>query len=46
MTNIKEAILEGIPNKLPEKKQYDTSLSHAPNRKNILNQEEKKLAEL
>ena len=44
MTDIKEAILRGIPSKLPPKKEYDTSVSHAPNRKDILTTEEKKLA--
>ena len=44
MTDIKEDILRGIPSKLPPKKEYDTSVSHAPNRKDILTKEEKKLA--
>ncbi|MBT5859218.1 MAG: urocanate hydratase, partial [Flavobacteriales bacterium] len=44
MIDIKEAILKGIPTELPSKKQYDTTVSHAPNRKDILNKEEKKLA--
>jgi urocanate hydratase len=44
MTDIKQAILAGIPTELPSKKQYDTSLSHAPKRKDILTIEEKKLA--
>jgi urocanate hydratase len=38
------AILEGIPSSLPEKKSYDTNLNHAPKRKDILSLEEKKLA--
>ena len=37
MTDIKQAILEGIPNKLPPKKEFKTSISHAPKRKNIIN---------
>ncbi|MEL4306552.1 urocanate hydratase [Joostella sp. CR20] len=37
-------ILEGIPTKLPPKKTYDTSVNHAPKRKDILTAEEKKLA--
>ena len=40
----KTSILEGIPQELPEKKAYDTSISHAPKRKDILTREEKKLA--
>jgi len=44
MTDIKQAILAGIPSELPPKKQYDTTVSHAPNRKDILTREEKKLA--
>ena len=37
-------ITEGIPDKLPAVKKYDTSLNHAPKRKDILSPEEKKLA--
>ena len=44
MTDIKAAILEGIPSELPPKKEYDTTVSHAPKRKDILTREEKKLA--
>jgi len=40
----KEEILQGIPAKLPSKVVYDLSISHAPNRKKILTQEEEKLA--
>jgi urocanate hydratase len=39
-----EQILEGIPDVLPEPKPYDTSVNHAPSRKSILTNEEKKLA--
>lgn len=39
-----KAILEGIPEILPEHKSYDLSINHAPKRKDILNAEEKKLA--
>jgi len=38
------SILEGIPGNLPPKKLRNPNLSHAPNRKNILSPEEKKLA--
>lgn len=37
-------ILEGIPKKIPVRKEYETSINHAPKRKDILNSEEKKLA--
>jgi len=40
----KEQIRQGIPEKLPEKKNYDRSINHAPKRKDILTDEEKKLA--
>lgn len=46
MTNnpFKEAILQGIPNELPQPKPWDTSINHAPIRKQILTPSEKKLA--
>nr|WP_321405489.1 urocanate hydratase [uncultured Carboxylicivirga sp.] len=40
----KAAILEGIPSSVPPKKEYDPNINHAPKRKDILTQEEKKLA--
>lgn len=40
----KEQIQEGIPSVLPEAKQYDPTINHAPKRKEILSAEEKKLA--
>ncbi|MBC8320679.1 MAG: urocanate hydratase [Bacteroidetes bacterium] len=40
----KNAILEGIPDKLPQKKELDSSVSHAPKRKDILTGDEKRLA--
>lgn len=40
----KNAIIRGIPDVLPEPKPYDTSINHAPKRKEILTLEEKKLA--
>ena len=43
-TSFKAQILEGIPKELPQPKPYDDSLNHAPKRKDILNDEEKKLA--
>lgn len=39
-----EEIWQGIPAELPSVKSYDTSINHAPKRKDILNTEEKKLA--
>ena len=44
MTNLKQSILQGIPSELPAKKNINPSVSHAPNRKDILNKEEKQLA--
>ncbi|HCY81626.1 MAG TPA: urocanate hydratase [Xanthomarina gelatinilytica] len=40
----KVQILEGIPENLPKEKAYNPNINHAPNRKNILTVEEKKLA--
>src|SRR5690625_2103016 len=40
----KEAIKQGIPSELPPKKELDSTVSHAPKRKEILTDEEKKLA--
>jgi urocanate hydratase len=37
-------ILEGIPENLPSIKPYDTTINHAPKRKDILSDDEKKLA--
>ncbi|EGV44675.1 urocanate hydratase [Bizionia argentinensis JUB59] len=39
-----EHILQGIPNNLPELKAYNPDINHAPKRKSILTEEEKKLA--
>jgi urocanate hydratase len=39
-----EQILEGIPSKLPNPKPYEAEINHAPKRKEILSEEEKKLA--
>ena len=46
MTNedFRREIQLGIPNELPEPKPYDTEINHAPKRKEILSEEEKKLA--
>lgn len=39
-----EQIQQGIPSILPQKKDYDLAINHAPKRKDILSAEEKKLA--
>jgi len=44
LTDFQKAILQGIPDVLPEPKPFDASLNHAPKRKDILSKEEKKLA--
>ena len=40
----KETIQQGIPDQLPNAKETDNSVSHAPKRKDILSQKEKQLA--
>ncbi|GGK09963.1 urocanate hydratase [Yeosuana aromativorans] len=40
----KEQLLQGIPDKLPQAKPHDSTINHAPKRKDILTSEEKKLA--
>jgi len=40
----KEEIQQGIPQELPAIQAYDITINHAPKRKEILNEEEKKLA--
>jgi urocanate hydratase len=42
--SFKEEIKMGIPDQLPEKRAYDPAINHAPKRKDILSEEEKKLA--
>lgn len=42
--SFEEEILQGIPEELPEPREFDSSLNHAPKRKDILSTEEKKLA--
>ena len=44
MTDFQKQILEGIPDVLPPKKEYDPSINHAPKRKEILSEAEKRLA--
>jgi urocanate hydratase len=43
-TAFQQAVKEGIPSDIPAKKEYDTTVSHAPKRKDILSDSEKKLA--
>jgi urocanate hydratase len=43
-SEFKKQISQGIPDKLPPVKAYDSSLNHAPKRKDILKPDEKKLA--
>jgi len=43
--DFKTAILQGIPEELPKPKPYDTSVSHAPVRKDILSKAEKTVFE-
>lgn len=42
--NFQDQIIQGIPSNLPPKKDRNPSFSHAPKRKDILSNEEKKLA--
>ncbi len=42
--SFKELILQGIPQQLPAEKPYETTINHAPKRKDILSADEKKLA--
>ncbi len=44
MTDFQQQILQGIPYSLPTPKPYDPAINHAPKRKEILSEEEKKLA--
>lgn len=43
-TDFKQTILQGIPETLPAEKPHDTTINHAPKRKDILNAKGKKLA--
>ena len=44
MTDFQQAIKQGIPAELPEPKPYDPDINHAPPRRNILTDAEKRLA--
>jgi urocanate hydratase len=43
-TGFQQQISRGIPSDLPEPKNYDTGVDHAPKRKDILSSDEKRLA--
>lgn len=42
--SFKDLVLQGLPNQLPEAKAYESSINHAPKRKDILSVDDKKLA--
>ncbi len=44
MNDFQKEILAGIPDELPQVKEYDKSINHAPKRKDILTKEQKRLA--
>ena len=44
LQQFQQHILQGIPAELPQPKSYESSINHAPKRKDILNADEKKLA--
>jgi urocanate hydratase len=44
MNDFQKEILAGIPEVLPEVKEYDKNINHAPKRKDILTKEQKRLA--
>ncbi len=44
MMTFQQQILQGIPSELPQAKPYEPQINHAPKRKEILTDEEKKLA--
>lgn len=44
MNDFQREILAGIPEQLPEVKEYDRNINHAPRRKDILSKEQKRLA--
>ena len=44
LTDIQRDIQQGIPSSIPPKKTFDSSVNHAPKRKKILSDEERKLA--
>ena len=44
MKDFKTLVCEGIPAQIPDAQPYDTTVNHAPKRKDILTKEQKRLA--
>ena len=44
LNEFQKDIKQGIPSEIPPRREYDSSVNHAPKRKDILSREEKKLA--
>ena len=44
MSEFKKQVLQGISSELPSVRPYESTINHAPKRKDILSKEEKKLA--
>jgi urocanate hydratase len=44
LNEIQKDIKQGVPSEIPPRREYDSSVNHAPKRKDILSREEKKLA--
>jgi urocanate hydratase len=44
MLSFQDEILQGIPNQIPDSKEFNSEINHAPKRKQILSNDEKKLA--
>ena len=44
LIDFQRAVLQGIPDSLPQQKSYDPAINHAPKRKSILRADEKRLA--
>ena len=43
LNQFQQAILNGIPDTLPDLKEFDSAINHAPKRKPILSEPEKRL---
>ena len=44
LNEFQKDIKQGVPSEIPPRREYDSSINHAPKRKDILSREEKKLA--
>jgi urocanate hydratase len=44
LNEFQKDIKQGVPSEIPPRREYDSSVNHAPKRKDILSREEKKLA--